>query len=184
MNSQITVDIASIVAIIVGPIAALGIQRWADNRRENRKTKRWVFTTLMTYRATRLNQNFVQALNVIDVVFNGKSEDERQVRTSWKVLLDHLGTDQQPQASQDKAVDLTIKLLVVMGRVLDYEFDEVHLKRQVYLPVGHAEVEREQNELRQKLLRVLRGDLRIPIAVFQDTFPPLAIPPQEEEDGN
>lgn len=41
----------------------------------------------MTYRATFLAPNFVQALNLIDVEFTAKSE--KPIRDAWKVLLDH-----------------------------------------------------------------------------------------------
>lgn len=178
--SQTALAVASIVAIVVGPIAALAIQRWADNRREKRQAKLWVFRTLMTYRATRLNHNFVQALNLIDVVFNGKRKSEKETRTAWKVLLDHLNTDQTSKPAQERTLDLTINLLVRMGRTLNYDFDEVHLKRQVYQPVGHAQIEEEQNELRKQLLRVLKGELRLPIAVFEDEFPALAATPLDD----
>src|ERR1035437_9263 len=163
--SQTAIAIASIVAIVVGPIAALAIQRWADHRREMRKGKLWVFRTLMMYRATRLNLNFVQALNVIDVVFNADSQEEKEVRTAWKVLLDHLTTDQGTVPARQKAFDLTITLLVRMGKSLSYDFDEVYLKRQVYQPIGHTQVEEEQNEIRALLLRLLKGQGRLPVAV-------------------
>lgn len=176
--------IASIVAIIVGPVAALAIQRWADHRQEIRKGKLWVFRTLMTYRGTRLNPNFVQALNAIDVIFSGDNENEKEVRTAWKVLLDHLSTDQRPIPAQERALDLTVRLLVRMGKSLGYDFDEVYLKRQVYNPVGHAEVEQEQNEMRRLALRLLRGQGRLPVAVFPDNFEPLALPPLEDDPEN
>lgn len=179
--SETSLAVASIAAVIVGPIAALTIQRWTDHRGELRKDKMWVFRTLMTYRATRLNPNFVQALNAIDVVFNGNNDKEKNVRTAWKVLLDHLNTDQRADAAQERTLDLTIRLLVAIGRCLKYDFDEVHLKRQVYQPIGHNQIEEEQRELRQLLLRLLRGQRRLSVAVFRDDFDPLAVPPIEDE---
>ena len=133
------------------------------------------------YRATRLNLNFVQALNVIDVVFNGNNLKEKDVRTAWKVLLDHLTKDQKPVAAQEKAFDLTITLLVRMGKSLNYDFDEVYLKRQVYQPIGHTHIEEEQNEVRSLLLRLLKGQGRLPIAVFPDRFDELPFPPVEND---
>jgi hypothetical protein len=175
--SQTTLAITSIVAIIVGPIFALAIQRWADHRRELRREKLWVFRTLMAYRATRLNPNFVQALNAIDVIFHGSSQDEKDVRTAWKVLLDHLNTDQKSENAVHRQLDLLVALLARMGKCLGYDFDEVYLKRQAYQPVGLANMEEEQNEVRASLLQVLRGDRRVPIAVFPDDFAPLRLPP-------
>ena len=182
--SQTTLAVASIVAIIVGPIAALAIQRWADHRRELRREKLWVFRTLMAYRATRLNQTFVQALNAIDVVFSGGGQKEKDVRTAWKVLLDHLNTKQDSEAAQGRALDLTVALLARMGMCLGYEFDEVYLKRQAYQPIGLAHIEEEQNEVRRQLLQVLKGNQRIPIAVFPDDFAPLRLPPVNNDAEN
>jgi hypothetical protein len=42
------------------------------------------------YRATPVNANFVQALNLIDVEFTGDNDGERAVRDAWKELLDLL----------------------------------------------------------------------------------------------
>lgn len=174
--SQTALTVASIVAIIVGPIIALAIQRWADHRRELRREKLWVFRTLMAHRATRLNPNFVQALNAIDVIFHGDSQKEKDVRTAWKILLDHLNTDQKSENAVQRQLDLLVTLLARMGKCLGYDFDEVYLKRQAYQPVGLANMEEEQNEVRATLLQILKGNRRVPIAVFPDEFAPLRMP--------
>jgi hypothetical protein len=85
-----TMTILTIIAIILGPLLALWLQRMAENSREKKQNKFLVFKTLMTYRATPLNYQYVQALNLIDVVFNAKSHEEKAVRAAWSVLLDHL----------------------------------------------------------------------------------------------
>lgn len=138
----------------------------------------------MSYRATRLNPTFVQALNAIDVVFNRNNEREKNVRTAWKVLLDHLNTDQSTDAAQQRALDLTVAVLARMGECLGYDFDEVYIRRQAYQPTGLAKVELEQNEIRMQLLQVLRGNRRVPIAVFPDDFDPLRLPPVEDDRRN
>lgn len=135
----------------------------------------------MSYSATRLNPTFVQALNAIDVIFYREKRGEKNVRTAWKVLLDHLNTDQATEAAQQRALDLTIALLARMGECLGYDFDEVYLKRQAYQPVGLAHVEEEMNEVRRQLLQVLSGNRRVPIAVFPDEFSPVRIPQDHGE---
>jgi hypothetical protein len=65
-----------------------------------------------------------------------------------------------------------------MGECLGYDFDEVYIKRQAYLPTGLAQVEIEQNEIRRQFLQVLTGNRRVPIAVFPDEFRPLRLPPE------
>jgi len=101
------------VAIVVGPVLALEMQRRLDARREARTRKLLVFKTLMGNRATPLSPLFVQALNLIDIEFDGK--DEKPVRDAWKVLLDHfyeLGTFNQsgtpvPPHLLERGVSLT-----------------------------------------------------------------------------
>ena len=77
--------------------------------------------------------------------------------------------------------DLTITLLARMGKNLKYDFDEDFLKRNVYQPIAHAQVEEEQNELRMLALRLLKDQGRLPIAVFPDTFSQQVLPPLKDK---
>ena len=83
-KTGIVLSILTIIAIIVGPVAALYVQRRLDEGREKRNRKLWVFKTLMSYRATSLAPIFVQALNLIDVEFDGSDKKEKNVRDAWK----------------------------------------------------------------------------------------------------
>jgi hypothetical protein len=123
--ATVLVGIATIVAIIRGPIIALRIQRELDEEREKKTRKLWIFKTLMAYRATRLSPHFVQALNLIDIEFDTPSE--KAVRDSWKELQDHYadwGRKSQVErqavmpALLDRATDLLAEMLVRMGVVL------------------------------------------------------------------
>jgi hypothetical protein len=169
----------TIVAIIVGPLLALWLQRIAENRREKRQGRLWIFKTLMMYRATPLAYPYVQALNLIDVSFNANSDEERAVRAAWNTLLDYLATQKDHPDFDENRRTLTATLLAAMGKCLGYEFDEVYLKRHAYQPIGHGKVEEEQHELRSLLLQVLRNDRRIPIALFPDELRPIVLPQAE-----
>ncbi len=176
MSTTIWLGIISIIAVVVGPIIALSLQRYAENRREKRQARQYVFRTLMARRATPLNYEYVQALNLIDVIFNARSKKEEQVRTDWKILLDHLDKNKEKPNFGDARVDLTSTLLADMGKCLGYSFDPVYLKRAAYSPQGHGDVEAEQTLLRKRLLEVLGGQRRVPIAFFPDDFGTLVIP--------
>ncbi len=139
----------------------------------------------MSNRATILNPNYVQALNLIDIDFSSNSRKDKDVRIAWKVLLDHLSTDAGPdnvaiKASNDRAIDLRVALMKVLAKALDYEFDEVQIKKGSYLPTGHSELENEQNLLRKRLLEIVNGQRRIPVGVFQDTFPNIDVEPNND----
>jgi hypothetical protein len=177
-TGEIIFNILTIVAIIGGPIIALDIQRRLDRGREIRNRKLWIFKTLMSYRATALAPNFVQALNLIDVEFDANTEKERSVRNAWKILLDHFGDLARvvPPNSSEKTAELTTRLLLAMGNSLGYDFDEVQIKKGAYYPMGLGNVEQEQHAVRRGILDVLTGKRRIPVGMFQDAFPPITLP--------
>lgn len=171
---------ATILAIIVEPILALHIQRKLDHEREAKNRKLWIFKTLMSYRSTRLSPQFVQALNLIDVEFTDSSE--KAVRDAWKECQDHFAEwgrqtpeekQQQAKANVERADELVAEMLVKMAVSLGYSFDKVYVKKGWYYPEGLSEMELEWHAVRKGLLRVLSGEAKLPIAVFEEKFPPL-----------
>jgi hypothetical protein len=170
----------TIAAIVLGPIIALQLQKKLDTGRDAKNRKLYLFKTLMSYRATPLSPNFVQALNLIDVEFTSGDEKEKAIRVAWKVLLDHLSSDQSKPGSFERTTDLISKLLLAMGKCLGYDFDEVYLKKGAYYPLGHSKIEEEQNTLRRELIQLLEGNRRLPIATFEQKFPDLADQKKEE----
>jgi hypothetical protein len=173
------IAIFTILAIIIGPLVALWLQRRAEDHREKRQGRLWVFKTLMMYRATPLAYAYVQALNLIDISFDADTTKERAIRAAWNSLLDHLTVNKGRPDFEENTRTLTATLLAAMGTCLGYEFDDVYLRRHAYQPEGHGRVEQEQHELRELLLQVLRNDRRIPIALFPDDFRPIILPQDE-----
>jgi hypothetical protein len=177
-------SVLTIVAILCGPIIALQIQRKLDREREAQNRKLSVFKSLMSFRATALAPAFVQALNMIDVEFDGDSKQEKDVRNAWKVLLDHYydlnrAPDPNSAVLLEKSAQLRANLLMSMGRCLNYEFDEVQIKKGSYYPIALGNVEAEQHAIRRGVLNVLSGKGRIPVGVFEEKFPPITIEPLE-----
>jgi len=189
MTITIAIGIATVVvsalttdAIFAAPIIALKVQRRGDEERERKGRKIWIFKTLMGSRATRLNANYVQALNLIDIEFTDVKE--KGVRDSWKELLDHYTawgakTDNQRKVDEkadiERSNDLLAEMLMKMGRVLDYDFDKVYIKKGFYYPEGLGSIEQEQHSLRRSLLSLLSGrGMKLPVALFTQDFQPLS----------
>ena len=63
-----------------------------------------------------------------------------------------------------------------MRQSLGYVFDEVHLKRGIYAPEGHAQFEDETTMIRRLLLKLLLGEISLPMDVRN-------FPVDEEEAG-
>jgi hypothetical protein len=186
--ATVAVGVATIVAIIKGPINALRIQRQLDEERETRIRKLGIFRTLMSFRATRLAPAFVQALNLIDLEFTDPLE--KPVRDAWKELQDHYADwgRKVPQerkvsdgADVERSNELLSELLVKMGSSLGYSFDKVYVKKGVYYPEGLGDMEQEQHALRKGLLNVLAGKASLPVAVFEQKFPPITEPTEPQQ---
>ena len=177
MTTTTILGVISVIAVVAGPLITLSIQRWLEDRREKRQARLWLFRTLMMYRATPLAPLYVQALNLIDVVFNAESKKEKAVRTGWKVLLNHLDKDKGRPDFGEQSQKLTANLLAAMGACLGNDCDEVYLKQHAYQPIGHGQIEEEQNAIRRLQLQVLQGRRRLPIAVFPDQFAEVTLPP-------
>jgi len=154
-------DVLTIAAILIAPVAAVQIQKWLEVFREERGRRLWVFKTLMATRAATVSPDHVQALNMIDLEFAARKY--KRVTDAWKAYLDHLASyPREDEAAQkqwgERRVDRLTTLLMEMGKTLGYEFDEVHVKKGVYAPEAHSQIENENFLLRRGLIRLLYGD--------------------------
>ena len=163
-----TSDIVMSVIVLIAPFMAVFAQRQIDIYREKRNRRLAVFKALMATRGTTLAPSRIEALNMIDLEFADRRSKE--VVLAWKAYLDHLtALSNIPREQRDKMTeswllkseDLTSDLLYEMGKTLGYQFDKVHLKRSIYHPQGHIDIENEQTLIRKLLLEVLEGDRQI-----------------------
>jgi hypothetical protein len=161
-----------ICVTLVGPIMAVQVQKFIEAHRERRNRRMWIFQTLMATRAMRASSvEHVQALNLIEVFFDGKSASERKVRETWGLYRDFL---YQPAIARDEAaaiahnergVDFLVNLLDAVGKSLGYHFDAVQLKRGGYYPQGHADDANHQAIIREGFARILSGKQAFPMNV-------------------
>jgi hypothetical protein len=173
-------DAVTIIALLVGPLAAVVTQLWFESRRERRRQKLWVFHTLMSNRRTVLNPDFVRALNSIDVVFYRNST----VRNRFKDLLRHYSMPdwkaaQIPPGLVEKARDLTAQLLAEMAKDLKYSYDHTDLKDNAYAPQGWENQENEFMLIRKHLIPVLDGTNPIGVMLREPPIPTPAMAPRE-----
>ncbi len=70
MDKITIADWFMIGAVFLGPIVAVQLTRYLDNKKEIRERKLWVFKTLMATRASALSPHHVEALNRIDLEFD------------------------------------------------------------------------------------------------------------------
>ena len=77
-------EIISIIAILLSPIIALFISNKLQAKNELRKEKISILKILMINRATANSIDYVNALNLIDIVF----VDSKKVRESYRLLYE------------------------------------------------------------------------------------------------
>ncbi|GLO13629.1 hypothetical protein PPUJ20028_22100 [Pseudomonas putida] len=121
-----------------------------------------IFSTLMATRAARMSPDHVQALNMIDLAFNGGSRTRRRSETdvldAWRDYLDHLTSAiGDAERWHDRQGELFIILLSSMASDLGLRYDRVLLRNGAYMPKGHTDIEEEQLQARRLLLEVLSG---------------------------
>jgi hypothetical protein len=165
----------TIAAIIIGPLAALLIQKYLEDRRAQVDRRVKIFRDLMANRASRMSAPYVAALNGIETEFFGQT----RVLEAWRNLNDHLYTpwkDNESAQWNDRTTERLNKLLHEMGESLGYHFDEVTLKRNVYYPAGWSTIELEQTQLRQAAVKVFEGEKPLRVEVINEGVPEPAVP--------
>lgn len=110
---QIMIGIGQIIAVAVIPIIVwvLGIKY--QDRKAKKDTQLRVFLTLMADRKSNpITKEWVDALNIIDVVF----QDNKKVRHAWREYLDSLN-EKSPQfeSSNSFRLDLLSEMAMALG---------------------------------------------------------------------
>jgi hypothetical protein len=165
----------TLAAIVLGPILAVGTQLWMQARKAKRDIKLWVFNTLMGYRAMILNPNFVQAFNLVDVIFYKNDEVRKKRKEFLDVVTAAAGNNMTPQAVE-KCKDLIAEMLAKMGSELGFEFDHTQIKDTGYYPVAFEKMDTAAIALREKGLAVLEGTANIGVVIRNEGATPVAAP--------
>lgn len=149
----------TMAALVIGPVAALFIQKRLDDRRAKIDRKIKIFRDLIANRANRLSPQYVQALNGIETEFYG----DKKVIGAWRALLEHLYTPEPSDEVErgqwlDRINERLTDLLCEMAEQLGYRFDRVDLKRYAYYPTRWNTVELENMKLWQAGNRMVEDD--------------------------
>jgi hypothetical protein len=167
LPADIWLSFATILAVIMGPILAVQVERSLEDRREARRRKIALFRELMVTRGSRLSARHVEALNGIQMEFRSAGK-EKKVVDAWKLYITHLNTSSTPETLNvwaGRSDDLLTELLFVMGQCLGYEFEKDRIKREAYVPKLFGEIETEQTQLRQECLAVFKGEKSLRVEV-------------------
>lgn len=192
-------DFVMICAVLLAPVIAVQVDKFLEKSRKKKEQKLDVFKTLMSTRGRAIDLRHVEALNMIDLEFDGI----KQVTDSWKAYLDHLTnmpkyptienksdeTKRSEKAIYDSQVEiwanqreaLLADLLHTMGSSLGYNFDKTHIRRSIYAPQGHADVENDHQFIRQSVISLLTGRSALPIETIGQELTEEAVQAHKKE---
>jgi hypothetical protein len=146
-------DIINMIAVITGPVFAVVITLWWQQRKERRDAKRRLFLTLMAQRRTfPPTTQWVNALNVIDVVF----ADHPQVVQLWHEYYASLVNPPANQNFQQREHTYLL-MLSSMARSLGYRRLEQTDIDKFYSPQVHADQLALNYKCQTEWLRVLQS---------------------------
>ena len=178
-DSGLWMGLATIVAVISGPVIAVLMTRYLDDLRADNARKLDIFRTLMRTRGMRLHWDHVGALNLVEVEFI----DHPKVVEAWKAYLANLGKELPPLEQKDRhnqiiknREKLLITLIDEIATVLKIKIKPLDILEDNYVPQGWADDEWEQKLVRRGLIDLLDKKTSIPILIQQhqeqNPYPP------------
>lgn len=155
--------VATVFAIIYGPIKAVKITRTLDDKRAKEQRRLQVFRDLMRTRQVQMDADHVFSLNLVEIEFYG----EESIISAYRAYIKHLNTplpavDAQAKFFEDRH-DLFIDMLAEIGKAVGYTFDKQELSRFGYAPVGWGNDQERQRMIQVLLLEVLAGKRPFPV---------------------
>ena len=112
---------AVVLATLLGPIFAVLVTRFIDEKRQRRSRQMEVFRALMTSRRADLSHEYVKALNSIEIEFGGVEP----VESAQRELFRHLNLHSQPLDWNDQLRRLQTRLLYAMATYLGYKMEHL-----------------------------------------------------------
>ncbi|UPJ69858.1 DUF6680 family protein [Bradyrhizobium sp. 187] len=167
-----------VIATVLGPVVAVQTQKWIERASERGRRRQWIFTALMANRATRLSDEYVRALNLIDLEFSPKrfgGSADRKVIHAWRALFGELGNG-PPDDNQDmnvarawneRVTERLVDLLSEMSTALGYTFSEEELRRGIYYPKGRVDLEQSQIAIMHGLSKIIQGTTSLPMKITE-----------------
>lgn len=162
MLHYISQEMATLLAILLGPVLAVWASRFFDNRREKR-VRRWdIFCDLMRRRNRPLTY-VVGPLNLIHAEFH----DKKNVIDAWERLHNHLGEFERNENNRkqfDRKKDrLFAELLQEMAKSLGIQLDSRIIDDTIYSPIGWRKGRMMKSRINKHLMKVLSGEAPIMI---------------------
>ena len=186
-------SVLTLLAILVGPIAAVLVTRFIDAKRDTYNRKMRVFRTLMRTRQQPTSPQHVEALNLIEIEFSGCEN----VIDAFKALFQHLGTHHQrlpleevnantapaeairrnaqfdTRIGNERQTLLAI-LLHAISKEMKFRIEQLENFAGGYMPQGWVDAEVEHKVIRKYVTDLYTGSRVVPVGVVDYTTAPPA----------
>ena len=164
MDTNIILAIAQIVSVSVIPLIVWKLGNLYQEHKAKKDAQLNVFLTLMANRkASPITKEWVNSLNVIDVVF----QDDKKVREAWKAYHDSLN-NKSPHFDSNNSymLDLLSEMALSLG-YKDLKQTEID---SFYSPQQFVDQNKMQNELLMENLRILRHSKNLAEAYSDEEY--------------
>lgn len=161
MSGDVMLAWSVVLATFAGPILAVFVTRWVDDRRSKQARKLDTFRVLIRTRRTQLNPDFVTALNMVEIDYY----DAPKVLSIHTELMRHLNSRAADDGWLDRTQRLVARLLNAMGQNVGYSLEQLDILEGGYIPQAMVDDETEQQRLRKALLAVLDGKRQLPVTL-------------------
>jgi GTP1/Obg family GTP-binding protein len=162
--AQVFVGIAIFRATIKAPSLAVENQKKREKEELSSSRKLSIFYTLMQTRNHRVSYQHTEALNMIDMEYNGVTD----VTYAWSEYLHHLNTFSNTDQWNHERDKLFVELLHKMSDFLGYSYTKLDIKNKVYSPQGQWDQELSQWEINKYLADILTGRKSLPVSISQE----------------
>jgi len=167
---QIWMGIATIIAVILGPIFAIQADKYLQESRDRKNRKLDIFRRLMITRAAPLAVNHIDALNLIEAEYDSRKTSDKAVLDRWREYWDHLNLNQgNSEASAEEwgrtRAAILVELLLTMSEYLKLGIDRSVLKRASYYPTYYGNIDTENGVLRKSAIEVFQGKKSLKVEV-------------------
>jgi hypothetical protein len=151
--------LAVVFATLLGPILAVIVTRWIDNKRAEKNRQLEIFRALMQTRRAPLLPDHVNALNLVEIEFHSVPS----VLIAYNDLMKFVNTPAPPdeQWPVHHRSYLT-KLLSAMAKYLGYKIEQLAVLEGGYYPTGWGTSDEQQLALRLGFIELLSGKRSLP----------------------
>jgi hypothetical protein len=168
----------NLTAIFLGPIIAVGMTIWLNNRRDDRQRRFQIFKDLMTTRGLQMSYEHVKALNAIEVEFHNEEKIMQAFREYLK-CFEELSTSEYKNRTELERIEFNLKkqnifarLIHAIAKILKINIEQLDILSGGYAPQGWANDENEQRLLRQTFIKLFNNNNGLPIWV-SNLHPPV-----------